>query len=114
MQKLVDGYFSQIEVVYTDFTPQNTAECYDGAVLAIVVPKELLDKYSKMKGLESPDGAKFWKETRLAERLRRYEGTVPGEHANLLDVLEYLTSEVGVSYSETPDPTKTRILIYEL
>jgi hypothetical protein len=114
IQELVDGYFSQIEVVYTGFNPWHKVGDSDAAELAIIVPKEMLAKYSEMKGLGLPEGVKFWKETKLAERLRGYKGIIPAGHAPLLDILDYLGGGVGVDYSETSNPTKMRISISEI
>jgi hypothetical protein len=117
MQKLVDTYFPQIEVTYTDFDPWHKVGDgnSDAAVLRITVPKEMLDKYSSMTGLQKglPNGVEFWKETKLAERLREYKGRISGEHAPLLDILDFLRRSVQVDYSG-PFDSKVDISICEI
>jgi hypothetical protein len=110
IQKLVDEYFSRIEVDYGCFVVQNKG--YDATVLSIIVPSEMLEKFPKVSGSARPDGVKFWKETNLACRLRNYTGPKNGLH--FLDFLDYLKADVDVRYNETSDPSKTRITISEL
>jgi len=114
MQRLVDEFFCQIEVVYTNFDPCHQVGDYgsDAAEMAITVPDGMLSRYSELKGVKEPEGAEFWKETKLAKRLREYNGKIPAEHANMFDVLDFLGGEVQVSY-RSEGHGRTRIDISE-
>src|SRR3989339_2115966 len=90
-KELVDKYFDQIEIEYTDFDfPYGGFP--DSAYLQLNVPTEMLLQYNrkrnKKRGL--PRGAKFWKESDLVERLRNSDKYHGQGNNPLSDILDYL------------------------
>ncbi len=100
MNELLDKYFDQIEIKDADFVPIDNAKS-DVAWLYLIIPTKMLREYStlKNKNKKLPDGAEFWKETGLGEKLRnsdKYHGQ--GHVCFLTDILDYLDGKVSVNY----------------
>ncbi len=113
--ELVNKYFEQIEVENTDFVPVDNAVS-DAAYLLLVLPIKMLKEYQKFKGSRKklPDGAKFWKETGLARRLRDSKKYPRAVDAPLNDILDYLGGDVWGNYQELDNPSKIRLSITEI
>jgi len=104
MQELVDRYFNQIKVTYTDYVPINDAKS-DAATITLEIPSEMIREYQRLKGSRKrlPDGAEFWKETGLLERLKSSNKVPERAHSNttLGDVLDYLGGKCWVDFART-------------
>ncbi len=98
MKHLVDKYFSQIAIQFTDYSIIDNAT-HDAANLVLEIPLKMCYEYSRLMGKGSimpRDGARFWKDTALGSRLKESEKRIEYEHANLNDILEYLEGNVIV------------------
>ncbi len=116
MNQIVDTYFDQIEIEDADFVPVDDAVS-DAAYLLLNIPTEMLRAYLRLKGQnrELPDGAEFWKETRLGSRLRtsdKYHGQ--GHVSHLSDILDYLDGKVWGEYQKLNSPERIRLDITEV
>lgn len=112
IEELVDKYIDQIIIEDTDYVSVGYSDS-DAACILLNIPIAMLEEYAVLKKLNKeklPDGAEFWKETRLEERLKsfRYRG-----HEPLADVLSWLTGNVLCEYSELNDPGRIRLRITE-
>ena len=102
MQELVDKYFNQIEVAYTDYVPVSDAKS-DAAIITLEIPSAMVREYQRLKGSRKrfPDGVEFWRETGLLSRLEKSD-KVPGRaHSNttLGDVLDYLGGKCWADFA---------------
>ena len=116
LRQLVETYFDQIEIEDANFIPVDDAVS-DAAYLLLNIPTEMLNAYSKLKdqNRELPDGAEFWKETGLQNKLRtsdKYHGQ--GHVSNLSDVLDYLGGKVWGEYRKLNSPERIRLGITEV
>lgn len=111
IEQLVDKYIDQIKIEDTDYTPVEYSES-DAACILLNIPIAMLHEYALLKGpnKELPDGAEFWKETKLVNRLKKseYRG-----HAPLEDVLFWLGGNVLRSYQELNIRGRIRLDITE-
>jgi hypothetical protein len=115
MQELVDKYFDQIEVEDADFLPVNDSTS-DMATLLLNLPTEMLQEYQTMMGnLETlPDGAEFWMNSGLVERLRKSKKIPLRSHEPPNDILDFLKGEVCGDYQRLNDAKRIRLSIQEV
>jgi len=115
MQELVDKYFEQIEVEDTAFVPIDDAVS-DAAYLLLNLPMQMLKEYQILKGSRKrlPDGAEFWKETRLVTRLRNSAKYQNVGREGLNDILDYLGGKVWGTYQELRNSERIRLDITEI
>lgn len=116
LKELVDTYFPQIEVYFTGFNqviPANERSP-DVPDLALIVPNEMLRKYSAIKGLENiPNDATFLKETKLLEKLHEYRRNIQFKHLPLPYILGRLKDAIHAEHGEV-DSQRTMIFISEI
>jgi hypothetical protein len=102
IQELVDRYFNQIEVAYTDYAIINDAKS-DAATITLEVPFTMIKEYQRLKGSRKrlPDGAEFWRETGLLARLKNSDKVPRRAYSNttLGDVLDYLGGKCWVNFT---------------
>lgn len=114
-EELIDTYFPQIEVFYTGFNQILETKDRDPDVpdLALIVPNEILNRYSAIKGLQKiPRDDTFLKETKLLEKLSAYKGNIPNQHLSLALILGFLKGNVRFDYEEL-DSGRAMLFIYE-
>lgn len=115
IESLIEKYFSQIEVEYADFLPEDDSESdSDFAHLDMILPRALLMEYSQIKGYgeKLPDPPEFWKQTNLCDKLREVSGYLH-QSPYLSTVLSFLDRDVQGSYQELNDLNKIRMTICE-
>ncbi len=112
---LVDNYFDQIAIEVTAYVPVDDAVS-DAAHITLNLPLAMLREYSKLKGLDDdlPDGAKFWKEINIINRLRDSGKFIYHEYQPLIDVLEFLREDVEGTYQKLINPERIRLDITEI
>ncbi len=112
---LIDKYFDQIEVEDTDFIPIDDMT-FDAAYLLLSLPVAMLREYVKSKDQcqELPNGAEFWKETGLCNKLRNSNKYHGQGHEPLIDILDFLEGNVQVDYQKLNSPERIRLCIIEL
>lgn len=95
---LIDQYWNSIEIEYTEFYPVDHSSS-DAAYINVRIPLALVTEYQQLRGMAMnslPEPERFWRETRLCQRLRESPRPVDrgGDHGPLFDVLEYLDGKV--------------------
>ena len=124
IKSLMDKYFEQIEVEDADYVPFDDAK-FDAAYILLNIPIAMLKGYLKLKGLKRklPDGAKFWKETGLCNRLgcseRHIKQFRSRNHLNnsleiFPDFLSYLEGDIQGDYQKLSTPDRIRLSITEI
>ena len=113
--KLVNQYWDQIVVDYTDYEPINDTD-RDAACIGLLVPLALLRGYQRLNNASArtlPDGGQFWRDTNLCLRLRDSPKRVNREHEPLADMLDSLGGDVCFGYQRLGKSLMIRLNIYE-
>ena len=119
IDELVEKYWGQVEVESAGYEQAyvNPPISYDPASLVLVVPRGMLQEFSQKRGKKQglPDPVEFWKETKLLDRLRRFDKTPHGSGISyyLKEVLDYLEGEVDAEYQELNNSDLVRLTISE-
>ncbi len=115
LDNLMDKYLDEIYIESADYEPMDVDITFDVATITLNVPVEMLKEYQELKGKDGdmPEPAEFWKDTKLAERLKDYDGTF-NLHRTLPDVLKCLMGPVSGMYQRMQDPERMRMKIYEV
>ena len=111
---LIEKYLEQIQIEDVDYVPVDGA-LSDAAYLLLNIPLPMLQEYSKLKGqtTELPDGAEFWRETGLGNRLRNVDKH-SRSHEPLEDILEFLGGEIWGEYYNLGNSERIRLSITEV
>ena len=115
IKQLVDQYFDQIIVENTHYITLADSGP-DSAYLCLNIPTAMLRDYLKLRGQdrELPDGAEFWRETGLREKLRNSDKYHGQGHEPLVDILDYLSGKVYGEYQRLNSPERIRLRIIEV
>lgn len=117
INELVEKYLDQIEIEEVYFTPAYDDTASDQAYLLLKIPIAMLKEYLIIKGQNKklPNGAEFWKETGLCERLRNFNKYHGQGHQQLGTILDFLKGEVNVEYQELKNPPELiRLQVIEI
>ena len=115
IKQLVDTYLDQIEIEDTNYVPMDDS-APDAAYILLNIPIAMLQEYLKLKGQnkELPDGAEFWKETGLREKLKNSGKCVNHGHEPLEDILEFLGGDVQGEYQRLNSKERIKLAINEI
>ena len=115
INNLVEEYLPYIRINNVVFDDTPGYDHHGRACLYLLVPQKLLEGYCNIKGKSSdrPDAEEFWKESKLAEKLKKLTDeklTLDDSSAN--DALMWLTGDVVGLYSGV-EGDKVKLDIYE-
>ena len=115
LDNLMDKYFDEIYIESADYEPMDVDITFDVAAITLNVPVEMLKEYQELKGQDGDmlEPAEFWKDTKLAERLKDYNATF-NLYRTLPDVLDCLIGPVSGTYHRMQDPERMMMEIYEV
>jgi hypothetical protein len=112
IKEFVGRYINDIVIENTDFVPCDDAVS-DMAYILLNVPTAMLREYAALKNIEyPPDGANFWNDCDLVNRLRSHKPE--SAHQPLADILEFLSiAEVDGQYQQLKPEDRIRLSITE-
>ena len=111
IKKLVNKYLGQMNLRRVDYDPLE-----ENARVWLDVPVAMLEEYSQIRARrgELPDGTEFWKETGLAEIIRRRKKFCQRfGSCHLNDVLSQLTGAIRTEYINSRSPKRIVLTVVE-
>lgn len=113
--ELVDNYFDRIEIEDCDYVPVDDAT-HDAAYLLLSLPMEMLREYCRLRdiGGDLPDGAEFWRESGLLERLRNSDKYHGQGREPLPDILDFLGGDVWGTFQGPSSREQIRLDVTEV
>ena len=130
---ILDRHFREISIEDASYEPIDDGVC-DAATITLVVPRRMLDEYSKLAGQKiledfgfefyqppkktyySELAERFWKQSGFLEKLEGFHDKYHGQGMvfHLSDVSDYLHGKVNVEVQELNNPDYLRVDVQEV